>query len=112
MIDNFQKLGIDLEDNSNISCIQGDAANVTKDLDGYNWFYYFDPFEREIFEKTIHNICDSLKRKPRKIHIININPKYYDVILNSGCFELTNQFCVAMRQKVVDIFVSKKSYEI
>jgi hypothetical protein len=53
-----------------------------------------------------------LKRKPRRIHIININPKYHYVITSSGCFDLTNQFCVAMRQKVVDIFVTKKEYEI
>lgn len=108
MLDNFQKLGIELKDNSYISCIQGDAAEVTLELDDYNWFYYFDPFEKEIFEKTIYNICDSLKRKPRKIRIININPKFHDVVLHSGRFELTNQFCVAVRQKVVDVFVSKK----
>ena len=36
---------------------------------------------------------------------------YSNVILESGCFVLTNQFCVSMRQKVVDIFVSKKKFE-
>lgn len=112
MIDNFNKLGIDVQDNSHIFCIQGDAAAVKQELDGFNWFYYFDPFEREIFQETVNHICESLRRKPRRVHIININPKFYDVILNCGCFRLTNQFCVAMRQKVVDIFVSKKEYEV
>ncbi len=111
MMDNFNKLGIDIQNISDNACIQGDAASVKVELDGYNWFYYFDPFDKEVFEKTIINICDSLKRKPRKIHIININPKFYNVVLNSGCFKLTNQFCAATRQKVVDVFVTKKEYE-
>lgn len=112
LISNFRKLDIDLDKNKNISCMHGDAAAVKTELDDYNWFYYFDPFQESIFRKTIDNICESLKRKPRKVHIININPKYHYVITGSGCFELTNQFCVAMRQKVVDVFVTKKEYEI
>ncbi len=111
MISNFQKLNISTMGRYELSCIQGDARDCREILDGYNWFYYFDPFERNVFAETIKNISESLKRKPRRIYIININPKFYDVILKSGCFTLTNQFCVAMRQKVVDIFVSKKQYE-
>lgn len=116
MVSNFSKLGISYTEDEKkkgkeVLCLQGNAAEVTIPLDEYNWFYYFDPFEKEIFSETIKNICESLKRKPRKIHIININPKYYNVILESGYFVLTNQFCVSMRQKVVDIFVTKKEFE-
>ena len=108
MVSNFTKLGIDLKENKNITCIHGDASQIEKELDQYNWFYYFDPFEREIFERTIIHICESLQRNPRKIHIININPKFHDVVLNCGFFELTNQFCIDVRQRVVDIFINKK----
>ncbi len=110
MISNFKKLGIDPEGEM-LSCIHGDAMDVTTELDLYNWFYYFEPFKRKTFAKTIDNIIESLKRRPRKIHIININPRYYDVILESGFFVLTNQFWIATRKKVVDVFVSKKEYE-
>lgn len=109
MIDNFKNLKIDME--KTVSCIYGDAKSIKEELDEYNWFYYFDPFDKEIFKKTIKNICDSLKRKPRKVHIININPSYHDIVLNSGYFFLTNQFCISMRQKVVDIFATKKEFE-
>lgn len=51
LIDNFEKVGIDLYDGGQVSCIQGDAAAVKTELDGYNWFYYFDPFDRAIFKK-------------------------------------------------------------
>lgn len=111
LVSNFQKLGIDLKENQNIACIHGDAAKIKTELDAYNWFFYFDPFGNPVFAQTISNICDSLRRKPRKIHIIDINPRFHDLILNSGCFELTNQFWIATRQKVVDVFVSKREYE-
>ncbi|MCI8418498.1 MAG: hypothetical protein HFI33_13570 [Lachnospiraceae bacterium] len=110
MISNFKKLGISTNGDM-VSCIQGDAMNVTSELDNYNWFYYFEPFRKKTFVKTIENIVESLKRKPRKIHIININPSYYDVILESGFFLLTNQFWIATRQKVVDVFVTKREFE-
>lgn len=107
MMSNFHKLGLTSMGEYDISCIKGDARECRELLDEYNWFYYFDPFGREVFAETVRNITESLKRKPRKIHIININPQFYDEILNSGYFILTNQFCVAMRQKVVDVFVNK-----
>ena len=109
MIDNFKNLKIDMEKTA--SCIYGDAIDIKEELDEYNWFYYFDPFDKNIFEVTINNICNSLKRKPRKINIININPSYYEVVISSGYFYLTNQFCISMRQKVVDIFTTKKEFE-
>lgn len=35
----------------------------------------------------------------------------YLIFKDSGFFVLNNQFCVAVRQKVVDVFVTKKEYE-
>ncbi len=104
MLSNFYNLGIDTK--NTVSCIYGDATKITEALDDYNWFYYFDPFEKDMFVATINNICESLKRKPRKVTVININPTFHDVVLQSGCFMLTNQFTVDMRQRVVDIFIS------
>ncbi len=109
MLSNFRNLGIDME--KTVSCIYGDAADVKEVLDDYNWFFYFDPFCKEVFEVTICNIGESLKRKPRKIHLILRNPYYHEVVTKSGFFVLTNQFCVATRQKVVDVFVTKKDFE-
>lgn len=110
LTDNFHKLGIRI-DGDRIRCIHGDAVSVREELDEYNWFYYFEPFKKQIFIETIKNIAESLKRKPRRIHILNINPYYYEEILNSGYFVLTNQFWIAMRQKVVDVFVTKREFE-
>ena len=59
------------------------------------------------FSKVINNICESYNRYPRKIWIINILPKYHEVIEKTGRFVLTNQFEIMTRQRVVNIYVSK-----
>jgi hypothetical protein len=98
----MEKLG--LQDAETIECIQGDAAEVKKELDKYNWFYFFDPFDDFIMFQCIDNLCDSFKRHGRKMHIVNINPRYHDYIENTGFFRLTNQFLTNTRQKVVSVF--------
>lgn len=103
--ENFAKLGIN-PNGDRVSCIHGDATLIKEELDEYNWFYFFDPFDRELFEKVIDNICESIERKPRKAHIISILPRCHDYIEASGKFVLTNQFDIMTRQRVVDVFVT------
>lgn len=103
---NFKKLHLDSHRELQVELLQMDAAKVTQELDSYNWFYFFDPFERQIFEPVIFNLCDSYRRKPRRIILICINPRYHDVIEKCGTFFMTNQFCAATRQKVVNIYTT------
>ncbi|MFR5192232.1 MAG: class I SAM-dependent methyltransferase [Lachnospiraceae bacterium] len=103
---NFENLDLIKTSNIIVELIHNDASQITKELDKYNWFYFFDPFERFVFEPTILNICESYKRNPRKINLICINPRYYDVIEKNDIFCLTNQFCAATRQKVVNIYTT------
>lgn len=91
-----------------VQCICGDASELKQELDQYNWFYFFDPFEINIFGKVIQNICESIERLPRKVHIINILPRYYQLILDTGKFALANQFDIMSRQRVVDVFVTRE----
>lgn len=95
------------QNDKKMNCYHGDAALVKEELDGYNWFYLFNPFGRVVFEKVINNICESLNRCPRKIWIIYILPKSHDIIEKTGRFVLTNQFEIMTRQRVVNIYVSK-----
>lgn len=59
-----------------------------------------------ILKKCIKNICDSYKRKKRKMHIISIAPFEHECIEKTGVFRLTNQFTMDMRQRVVNVFES------
>lgn len=106
LVSNFEKLGID-PNGEMINCIHGDARLVKEELDKYNWFYTYDPFDKEVYEAVINNICESLERCPRKAYLISILPTYYKKILDTGKFVLTNQFDIMTRQRVVSVFVTK-----
>lgn len=106
LVSNFKKLGID-PNGELINCIHGDAALVRQELDDYNWFYLFDPFSFDVYEKVIDNICESIERSKRRVYLISILPKYHEKIVESGKFVLTNQFDIMTRQRVVNVYVTK-----
>ena len=109
LLDNMSKLGMNNKDN--IELLYGDASKLEEELDKYNWFYFFQPFDNYIFEKCVNAICNSYVRKQRKLHIISISPKSYKCIEDTGVFRLTKQFAVDMRQRVVDVFETYKKME-
>lgn len=84
-----------------------DAALVNNELDDYNWFYFYLPFDNCIFEKCIQNICASYGRKRRKIRILNVSPYSHRIIENTGIFRLTNQFTIDLRQRVVHLYETR-----
>lgn len=100
--ENINKLGL----NSKMELLYGDAGELTVELDRYNWFYFFLPFDDFIFEKCIQSICDSYRRKERKIRIISISPYSNELVGKSGVFRLINQFTIDMRQRVVNVYES------
>lgn len=106
LVSNFERLGI-LPENKQVNCIHGDVASIKRELDEYNWFYFFDPFEENLFNQGIDNICESVERYPRKVSIINFLPRFHKKIINTGKFVLTNQFDIMTRQRVVSVFVTK-----
>ena len=98
--DNVNKLGL----GNQTELLHGDARELTEELDAYNWFYFFLPFDDFIFEKCIRAICGSVDRKKRKVRIISISPYSYECIEKTGRFRLVNQFTVDMRQRVVYVY--------
>ncbi len=102
LTDNINKLGL----GKYAELLYGDAGELAEELDKYNWFYFFSPFDSFIFKKCIKALCDSYKRRKRKIHIVSIAPFEHECIQKTGIFRLTNQFTIDMRQRVVDVFES------
>lgn len=100
--DNFRKLNLD----SLIECYHNDATKIKRELDDYNCFYFFDPFEAQIFEKVMKNICGSLERHKRKICIVYVIPRCHECIEATGKFVLTNQFDIMTRQRIVNVYCS------
>ncbi len=87
-----------------VQLLKGDAADLDEELDNYNWFYFFQPFDRFVFSACIKAITNSYGRNRRKIRIISISPTSHDIITGTEIFRLTNQFSIAMRQRVVDVY--------
>lgn len=95
-----------LELNENVEVFCNDARNIDNELDDYNWFYFYLPFDNTIFEKCIENIYQSYRRNKRKIHIVSISPYSKDIFDDSDIFRLTNQFTIDLRQRVVHLYQS------
>lgn len=104
LMDNMKKLNVDEE---SIELICNDAVNLNAELDKYNWFYFFLPFDIHIFKQCIVNICKSYKRKQRKIKIISISPYSHNVIEETGVFRLIMELTIDMRQRVVHIYETR-----
>ncbi len=81
---NFGILGID----NGVEIICDDARNV-KNIDNYNYFYFFNPFPRPVFSAVMSNIIDSYHNRKRKMVIIYDNPVCKEDVLASGIFELS-----------------------
>ncbi len=103
LADNIKKLDFDKD---KVECIQGNAAELAEELDEYNWFYFYQPFDDVILYQCINAICESMNRRKRKVHIINICPYYHKYIEETGYFRLVNQFTIDTRQRVVSVFES------
>ena len=72
------------------SVVCGDAAKYT-DIDSYNYFYLFDPFEGECLENVITNIENSYRRKHRKIILIYMAPRFHRQVVENHMFKLAYQ---------------------
>lgn len=78
-------LDANLADNG-ISCYQGDASFMKKQLDLYNWFFLFNPFSLDVAKAVIDNILESLHRVQRKVHIFYAEPIAHNYILSTDKF--------------------------
>ena len=82
---NIRKLKI-----RNVDVVCSDAAEF-KELDEYNYFYFFDPFPCSVMQDVIANIEQSIQRKPRKVTIIYLNPLCHDLIESDTIFIKTKE---------------------
>lgn len=104
LVDNMKKL--QMFDTVELECLKGDASTIREPLDKYSWFYFFDPFDNDVFLKCFENIQESIQRRKRKVRIIFINPHVYKIMNERPNFQLINQFTITTRQKVVKVWES------
>lgn len=61
-------------------------AREFHDLEKYNYIYLFNPFPCNVIITIMENIKESLKRRPRVLNMIYVNPICHDTIKSSGVF--------------------------
>jgi len=82
---NIEKLNI-----KNVAIENCDAAEF-KQLDEYNYFYFFDPFPCNVMQDVIDNIEKSILEQPRKATIIYLNPLCHELIESGDIFTKTKE---------------------
>lgn len=101
LMDNLQRLEISKDC---VECIQGDAGLLEKELDKYNWFYFWAPFNESVFERVLKHLGESIVRQKRQVTIIYSNPQCHRLFEESKSFRLVNQFTIPTRQRVVNVY--------
>jgi protein-L-isoaspartate O-methyltransferase len=76
---------------SNVDMIVSDAA-AFKDLDAYNFFYFYSPFPRSVMTAVMRNIQASLLNKPRRAQLIYCNPEFPDCVEHESSLHKTGEF--------------------
>lgn len=97
-IQNFEKLNIN---KSNYEVFCGDFINMEKELDNYTWFLALGAL---LNHSVIDNLCDSYRRKKRKMIMISLNPHCHEYFENTGIFRLRTQLSIDTLKRVCDVF--------
>jgi hypothetical protein len=77
---NIEKRGL-----KNIKTHLSDATKY-EDIDGFNYFYFYNPFTGDTLKSVVEQIRQSLIRHKRKVTIIYQNPQGRDLFIQSGMF--------------------------
>jgi SAM-dependent methyltransferase len=78
---NIEKLNLK---NIEITCCD---ASEFKQLDDFNYVYFFDPFPAVVMLDVIKNIEESIRKVPRRVTIIYLNPFCHDLIETKSAFK-------------------------
>lgn len=108
---NYQKKFLDQEMRMNFYNIDADKYEV-----GYEdkFFYFFNPFSREVFKNVLQNIIASVKKNPRDIELIIYYPtfEYQNEIKDTNLFILKDMIKLSgyeddPSEKVLVYYLSK-----
>ncbi|RKM59523.1 class I SAM-dependent methyltransferase [Butyrivibrio sp. XB500-5] len=97
---NFQKCGM-----VNYELFCDDASNIKTELDGYNYFYMYNPFNGDTFIKVIENIEESYRRKPRTITLIYSGVTCHKLVIRNEIFKFTKRIPTEYWNKYTNIYM-------
>lgn len=98
---NLQKVGI-----NDIELLCGDASLLTTEFDGYNYFFIYNSFQGEVFDRAMRNLEGSLIRKKRQVVLIYVAPCCHDLVIKNGIFALSKQIYTDYWMRMVNIYIA------
>jgi SAM-dependent methyltransferase len=81
-VSNCKKIAKDFPSTS-IDVVLQDAAyySFSKEM---NVFFFFNPFQEPVMQQVVDNILQSVRKFPRKIWVVYMNPQHKKVFSNNG----------------------------
>ena len=71
---NMKRLNIE-----GVSILNKDATLIAEELDIFNYFYLYNPFDAQVMRSLLSNIEDSINKYPREIYIAYLKPVHRKV---------------------------------
>lgn len=84
-IANKNMQALNLSDKITVDCIN---ATEFRNFEDYSILYMFNPFYEDTMKTVIDNVEDSLRKKPRKLTIIYLNPCCHNILDNCKLLRL------------------------
>ncbi|MEE1946847.1 hypothetical protein VRU48_17105 [Pedobacter sp. KR3-3] len=86
-------------------------ATTCKDLDDYNYFYFYNPFPGEVMSVVLENIKESIERSPRVVRLIYCNPEFHASVVASNAFFLEKTFDSEVKWGVINLYKSSSNVD-
>ena len=71
---------------TNFSILTENAVSYKVDKED-SIFFFFNPFDEKIVLQVVKNIMKSLKKYPRKVHVVYLNPMHQEIFESAGFYE-------------------------
>ena len=100
LCDNFKKVGCNTK-----GLLNNDAVLIKKELDEYNYFFMYNPFQGKTFDIVIRNIQESYDRRPRKITFIYSGTYCHNSVIQNSTFKLSKEIYTDYSVRYINVYI-------
>jgi len=101
---NYRKLGIKAE------LICANASDIKEEIDKYNYFYMYNPFQGQTFENVIKNMEESYKRRKREMTFIYNGPHCHEAVIKNNVFKLSKEIYTDSAVRYIHVYTVANEY--
>lgn len=91
-----------------VDMVQSDAAKF-RELECYNYFYFYSPFPEPVMKAVLDNIRGSLEKRPRRVHLIYCNPEFHQAVVAAPPFCKSGEWFHAQLRLPIYVYCNEPS---